>query len=521
MSALLAQRHLSKHFSVTLIDFKDYFEYTPGILRAFVKPNSLCSSLTCPLPRNNNSLLLGEVTGVTPENVEVKQSDGTVKNVTFDYLLVGSGSSYSGPIKPSPNEPTVADRSRTWDAEAARLRKAQTVLIIGGGPVGVELAAEIVATQPEKRIMIVDAQQKLCAAFPSGAITHMTNWLQQHNVELVLGEFIDSLDEQGCVLQSGRRLEADIVYRCMGFQPNSAFLSEDFKEQISLRGALKVTDTMQVAGCRTIFGMGDVSLHEKTNELKLGHTAELNAHLAAENVHRLHTKQQLLCYPHGVVGSAVSPKVYCISLGEHDGILIFNSIVLYGAVGGFLAAVMKWLLEWTKVAASGERPVGVLFWAIADSMSALISKYVLPQPDESMKDRAVVLFDGECNLCDGFVNFVIANDPNNIFQFAPIQSEMGATMMQQGGLKKGDLSSMVLIDEYGYHRQSTAALRVLRKLQRPWPLLYMFILLPPPLRNLGYKLVARFRYVLFGKRGKCDEFPEAMMKRFLVETKDS
>jgi len=348
----------------------------------------------------------------------------------------------------------------------------------------------------------------------------MTTWLQQRGVELVLGEWIDALDDKTCVLKSGRRLEGDVVYRCMGYKPNTAFLSEDFQENLTERGALLVEDTMQVEGFANIFGMGDVALHRRSDELKLGHTAELNAHLVAENVSRMQSHSQMLCYPHGVVGGAVSPKVYCISLGQYDGILIFNSVVLYGSLGGFLAAVMKWLLEWTKVAASAERPIGVLFWDVADAASILISKYVLPLPDPQMKGRAVVLFDGECNLCDGFVNFLIARDPLKTVQFAPLQSDIGASLLQQGGLSVNDLSSMVLIDEYGYHRQSTAALRALLKLSAPWSWLYALILIPSPLRNLGYKLVARFRYTLFGKRKTHGRPPPqwTLEGHFLVES---
>ena len=52
----------------------------------------------------------------------------------------------------------------------------------------------------------------------------------------------------------------------------------------------------------------------------------------------------------------------------------FNGVVL----GGWLPAIMKWLLEWTKVAACEERPVGTLFWKFADAQTAWITRYLLP-----------------------------------------------------------------------------------------------------------------------------------------------
>ena len=70
-------------------------------------------------------------------------------------------------------------------------------------------------------------------------------------------------------------------------------------------------------------------------------------------------------------------QVYCVSLGKHSAALAFNGIVL----SGWLPAMMKWLLEWTKVAACEERPVGTLFWSIADGQTALLSRTILPVPE--------------------------------------------------------------------------------------------------------------------------------------------
>ena len=102
-----------------------------------------------------------------------------------------------------------------------------------------------------------------------------------------------------------------------------------------------------------------------TRELKLGHTAEVNGHLAAHNILREMHGEQLLTYPRGVTGAATTPKIYCLSLGRYDAVMGFNGLVLRG----WYVAVMKWLLEWTKVAAATERPVGILFWRVADGMS--------------------------------------------------------------------------------------------------------------------------------------------------------
>ena len=84
----------------------------------------------------------------------------------------------------------------------------------------------------------------------------------------------------------------------------------------------------------------------------------------------------LATYPEGAHGLTTSPQVYCVSLGKHSAVMGFNGIVL----GGWVPAILKWLLEWTKVAACEERPVGTLFWEVADGMTAIMSKTVLQVP---------------------------------------------------------------------------------------------------------------------------------------------
>ena len=520
-SALTAYRHLANHFNVQLIDYKNYFEYTPGILRAFVQPSAL-SQLTCPLA--GPDFRCGEVTEVAESSLEMRTAAGSTERVEFDYLLVGAGSLYTVPIKPTPAEPTLLHRADTWRTAAEQLAAASSVLVIGGGPVGVELAAEVLTQYPDKQVTIVDALPELCASFPDACVQHVTQWLTSRSTELVLGEWIGSITEKGCTLKSGRVIEADITYKCMGFKPNTGFMAQHFGDHLDKRGMLRVTDTLQVKDHPNIFGMGDLCLH-KSLELKLGHTAELNAHLVAQNVDRHHQKQPLLEYPFGVVGSAVSPKVYVISLGKYDGVLLFNSIAVYGVLGGFVAAIMKWLLEWTKVAAAQNKALGIIFWRIADFMSVQITHWLLPLRDPAYTNHSVILFDGQCALCHGFVSFVIRNDNNKHFKFASLQSSPGQKLLRERGLPANDLSSMVMVDQDGFHRHSSAALRICYKLDGLMgflgKLLYAAILVPSPLRNLAYKCVAANRYRLFGKVSKGIQGGAALLAdRMLEETKD-
>lgn len=120
-----------------------------------------------------------------------------------------------------------------------------------------------------------------------------------------------------------------------------------------------------------------------------------------------------------------------------------------------------------------------------------------------MPENSVIFFDGVCNLCNGAVQFVIERDPKNRFKFAALQSDYAAKELSTANLKVQHGDSFVLLENGKVYEQSSAALRVARKLGGLWPLLYGFIIVPLFIRNAIYKFVARNRYKWFGKQESC------------------
>ena len=118
-------------------------------------------------------------------------------------------------------------------------------------------------------------------------------------------------------------------------------------------------------------------------------------------------------------------------------------------------------------------------------------------------EPAIVLFDGVCNLCNASVNFLLDRDPDGQFRFAALQSAAGQRHLERCGLPPDDLESFVLVEEGRCYRRSEAALRVARRLPGAWRLLYGLIILPPPVRDALYDVVARHRYRWFGRRDTC------------------
>ena len=129
---------------------------------------------------------------------------------------------------------------------------------------------------------------------------------------------------------------------------------------------------------------------------------------------------------------------------------------------------------------------------------------------------AVILFDGVCNFCDGAVNFIIARDIEKYFKFAPLQSEAGEKLLAEHGIDKTVTDSVVLIEDGKVYTYSTAALRVARRLGFPWRLFYIFIFAPKFIRDFFYKLFAKYRYTMFGKKDECMLPTPDVRSRFLA-----
>lgn len=116
-----------------------------------------------------------------------------------------------------------------------------------------------------------------------------------------------------------------------------------------------------------------------------------------------------------------------------------------------------------------------------------------------MRTHPIVLFDGVCNLCNGAVQFIIERDKHQQFRFASLQSGFGQQYQQQ----VGEVDSILLVDHGKIYQKSSAALRIARKLDGLWPMLFILIIIPPFIRDFVYDIIARNRYRLFGKKESC------------------
>jgi predicted DCC family thiol-disulfide oxidoreductase YuxK len=118
-------------------------------------------------------------------------------------------------------------------------------------------------------------------------------------------------------------------------------------------------------------------------------------------------------------------------------------------------------------------------------------------------DKPVILYDGDCGFCSRIVIFVAERNPAAHFRFAPLQSPVGIQTLRSAGLPADDLATVVLLDAGVVYTKSTAALRITGGLRKPWPLARVFLLIPRPIRDFVYDVIARNRRRILPAQDRC------------------
>ncbi len=132
-----------------------------------------------------------------------------------------------------------------------------------------------------------------------------------------------------------------------------------------------------------------------------------------------------------------------------------------------------------------------------------------------MRNSSIILFDGVCNLCNASVQFIIKHDPKAHFRFAALQSPIGQRLLEQHALRPQTMETMVLIEGTSAFTKSDAALRIAKRLSGIYPALAVLFIIPRPIRDWGYDLIANNRYKWFGNRASCMVPTDDILDRFL------
>ncbi|MEO6366144.1 MAG: thiol-disulfide oxidoreductase DCC family protein [Luteimonas sp.] len=129
--------------------------------------------------------------------------------------------------------------------------------------------------------------------------------------------------------------------------------------------------------------------------------------------------------------------------------------------------------------------------------------------------QAIIVFDGVCVLCNGWVAFLLRHDRKQRFRFAAMQGASGARLLARHGLDPCDPMSFLLIDEHGARTDSDAVIAVLQGMGGVWRAASALRLVPGFMRDPLYRLVARNRYRWFGRKPACVVPRDDLRHRFL------
>ncbi|SHE68440.1 Predicted thiol-disulfide oxidoreductase YuxK, DCC family [Seinonella peptonophila] len=130
----------------------------------------------------------------------------------------------------------------------------------------------------------------------------------------------------------------------------------------------------------------------------------------------------------------------------------------------------------------------------------------------------IVLFDGVCNFCSGWVRFLIERDSKSVLRFASLQSEIAKELLSEHQISHPNLDTIVLIENENIYTRSTAVLRILGHLDGGWRWFKHLSWIPRPVRDLGYRIFAKYRYRLFGTEESCLYPSRNVRERFLEIT---
>lgn len=266
---------LDADVDVVLVEPKDAFVHNIGFLPKIFLPYDRLLA--------NGRVVRDRAVEVSAHRVVLAAGEA----IDADYVVLATGSTYPFPAKSDAHD--AEDAMDNYRAAYAELTHADRVLLVGAGPVGIELAGEIVSKWPDKHVTLLDlAGDVLGERFREDLRAELRNQLVEIGVELVLGEGLRELPPTSAnelatftvTTNSGREITADIWFQCFGVTPVSDYLSDDLAPARRPDGFVAVGPALQVAGHDNVFAIGDVS----TADAKMAGMARMQADLVAQNI---------------------------------------------------------------------------------------------------------------------------------------------------------------------------------------------------------------------------------------------
>lgn len=319
---IAAAQHLkSGGLNFTLIDMRDAFHHNVAALRASVQPGFAQRTFIPYAKTFGDSFVQGRVQRVDTDRQTVVLEDG--REIQYSHLILCTGTDGAFPGKFN----TVASYQtavQTYEDFVKQVQAADSVLVVGGGSTGVEMAAEVKTEFPDKKVVLIHSRIALADPELRPSVRQQAKEvLLGKGVELLLGQKVSNLSElklnvtqKNTVVTTdkGTSLTTDLIICCTGLRVNSAAYASSFSGCLADNGALKVNDHLQVDGFSNVFAVGDCA---DVKEPKMAYHAGLHAAVAVSNIVNSLSEKELTSYHTGNV-------TMLLAMGRDDGVGQYN-----------------------------------------------------------------------------------------------------------------------------------------------------------------------------------------------------
>jgi len=330
----------TNRFRLIVITPRPFYVHLPALIRTSVtSTGDLEKEALMPYGESlgdKGEYKIGTVASIVV-NKESKNSGevvlGSGERVSFSALVLTPGSVWEGPLAIPESEADIKQHFNSW---REKIGAAKSIVLVGGGAVGIEFAGELKDFYPDKRVVLVHGQDALLnEAYPDRFRAKAYHRLKQTGTEIILQDHVDTQEPSAdgiVTTRSGKSIQADLVIQTRGPRPNTQFIAESLGSlTVTPSGHVKVSSALQLPGFPNIFAGGDVIDWKEQKQMfkTAGHAAVI-----AKNVLNIIDSNGADAVYKG------SPEMIVTTIGREAGVAYFG--LLWGLVfGDWVAKTIK------------------------------------------------------------------------------------------------------------------------------------------------------------------------------------
>ncbi|CAH1792759.1 unnamed protein product [Owenia fusiformis] len=323
---------LKDRADITIISDTSYFFHKLAALRASVE-KGFAKKITIPLKDIfGDKLKVGKVTGIDTNTKTISLENG--ESVKYDVLVLATGSNGVLPCQTEPKT-TPEEVHTVYDTYVDKVAAARNIVIVGGGPVGVEMAGELGTDFKDKSITLIHANDNLVSPhYTAKNRKDVQKILEQMGVTVILGDKVTNLEQlnkDGATTvetSGGKQIPTDLVIPCIGLTTRRDAYESSLGDKMDSFGRLKVDEYFNVIGCEDVFAIGDCC---NTDEPKMALNGMEHAKCIVANFANKTSGKPLKKYNAGFI-------MMGISIGRNVG---FGQKGTSSTIPGFIIKMLK------------------------------------------------------------------------------------------------------------------------------------------------------------------------------------